>query len=162
MSVDTLNNRRTITPALDMSYHINGRIVSDLREHFHESLAQFGERLGRAVDPTGKTKYSRQYISAIEHDKPGFRITKEIEGAIWSMAAVLDDVPAGVGGAVSASVLAAPGQVPDGTYIPPTAQAVRCARPGCRVMFLKVNHFQKYHHPDCRKAHREEIAKRRK
>jgi hypothetical protein len=135
---------------------INGKQLQELREFFGESLSEFGWRLARAVDPNAKRGYSRQYISGMEHDKPEYRITPEIESAFWSLAQAADDVPAGIGGAVNVSILAAPGQVPAGTYLPPTAQAVKCARPACRVVFVKDHPFRKYHHPDCRELHRQE------
>lgn len=139
---------------------ITGEQLRELRQYYGESLSQFGLRLARAVNPTAQRGYSRQYISGLEHNKPGYRMTPEIEAAFWSLAQALDDVPAGIGGAVHVSILAAPGQVPDGAYLPPSAQAVKCARPACRVVFVKDHPRRKYHHPDCQALHRQEIRKR--
>jgi transcriptional regulator with XRE-family HTH domain len=128
-----------------------------LRKELGQSLAEFGLTLRRAIDPRAERGYTRQYISRLEHGQDV--ITPEIVGAFFQIAGVLDDVPAGVGGAVTVRVLAAPGQVPEGALIPRGAKVVRCARPGCNVLFVRINPLQRYHDPDCRRAAQE--AKRR-
>lgn len=152
MPTDTLINGKITTLIIKQPSEISGEIIRNLRVDLGESLSQFGATLKRAINPRAKKPYSRQYISRLEHSKD--IITPEIAGAIWSIATAFDDIPAGIGGAVNVGVLAAPNQIPEGAYLPPTALAVKCARPGCAVIFIKDHPFRKYHHPDCRKAHK--------
>jgi hypothetical protein len=112
-----------------------------LRLELGQSLAQFGLTLKRAIDPRSPYGYTRQYISRLEHGQDP--ITPEL-------AAVLDEVPAALGGAVHSRILIQPGQIPAGAFLPLTARAVQCARPGCRVLFIRTSPNQKYHHPACR------------
>lgn len=127
--------------------------LKSLRLELAMSLSEFGLTLRRAIDPRAKKGYTRQYISRLEHGQDV--ITPEIRSAFYSMVAVLDDVPAAVGGAVTVSVLAQPGQVQDGSLIKrsPAMRSKNCARPGCAVVFIGPG---KYHDSDCRKAYYKE------
>lgn len=139
---------------------ITGAQVKELREMLKQSLAEFGKTLKHAIDPRSKDSdaFTRQYISRIEHGQQA--ITQEIETAYWRMVGVIDDVPVGVNATVKVTVYAAPGQIPENTYIPRTAKVVKCARPGCPVAFIKTNPFQRYHDPDCQQAHQRDKKKR--
>jgi hypothetical protein len=52
-------------------------------------------------------------------------------------------------GSVWVRVLAQP-DIPEGTLIPASAKRIKCDRPGCPVMFIKVHPCQKYCDPQCR------------
>jgi hypothetical protein len=125
-------------------------MLTELRTGLSESLGEFGLRLKRATDPRAKYGYSRQYVHRLEHGQDA--ITAEIAAAFWNIAAALDDVPAGTGGAVLVRVLAQPGQVVEGAFVPRSARVVRCANPGCAVQFVRTHPRQKYHDPECRAA----------
>lgn len=156
-SADTHVYVETFSLAPDVREHITGRLIAELRAYFGESLSKFGRRLGRAVDPSGKTKYSRQYISALEHDKAGYRITEKIEGAIWSMKERAYGVPEGIGGAETVSILAAPGTVKPGSLVLASSQP--CKYHACRVWFVPRVPWQVYHARDCARAARRERAR---
>lgn len=123
-------------------------LMRAIRETLKESLAEFGWTLKRAVEPKAQYPYSKTYISLLESgEKP---ITQIIDSGLANIAGVLDDVPAGLAGAVKFEIYAQPGQVRAGAFLPVTGEVVKCARPGCGVWFIKTNPAQKYHHPDCR------------
>jgi len=92
-------------------------------------------------------------------EKGKSRITPEIEAAFWHLAAAQDDVPAGLGGAVNVRVLAAPGSIPEGVFVPRTVKVETCARPGCSVQFIRTHSTQKYHDPECQAAWAKERRK---
>lgn len=125
-------------------------MILSLRQELQQSLSEFGVTLKHAIDPAAKAGFSRQYISRLEHGKD--TITPELTAAFYNLAAVLDEVPAGTGGAVSISILAQPGQVPSGSFIPRSAKVLRCKRPGCSVLFVRTHPRQCFHDPDCQKA----------
>lgn len=124
-------------------------MVRSVRFELGQSLSEFGLTLKRALDPRAKSGFTRQYISRLEHGQDA--INAELAGAIWDIAARLDQVPAGTGGAVVARVMAQPGQIPEDSFIPRGAKVVQCARPGCRIRFLKTHPRQKYHDKECGK-----------
>ncbi len=134
---------------------VNGEMIRSLRKGLDQTMAEFGVTIKRAVDPGAQYPYTRQYVYRLENELDD--ITPEIAGAINAIASAYDEMPAGVGGTVNALVMVAPGQIPEYTYIPPSARAVPCARPGCPVTFLKDNPGRKYHHPDCKEAHRKQV-----
>jgi hypothetical protein len=135
---------------------VTSEMLKSLRLSLCESGSVFGLTLRRAIDPHVKVGYSRQYISRLEHDKD--IITPEIEGAFWNIATAMDNVPAAVGGAVSVSVLAQPGQITNGALIKrsPCMRSKHCARPGCAVVFVGPG---KYHDEECRREHYKTIRK---
>jgi transcriptional regulator with XRE-family HTH domain len=124
-------------------------MLKTLRQALSMSLSEFGLTLRRSIDPHATTGYTRQYISRLEHGQD--TITPELAAAYWDIAGVLDDMPAGAGGAVIVQFMAQPGQVPDGVVPMLTrgVKIVRCARPGCPVWFPKHG-SQKYHDIECR------------
>ena len=124
---------------------VTSNMLKNLRLELAQSLSEFGLTLKRAIDPRAERGYTRQYISRLEHGQDV--ITAEIAGAFWGLAGQLDDVPAGIGGAVSVSVLAQPGQIVDGAFIKRSLMSRRCQ--GCNVMFVGPG---KFHDPDCRRA----------
>ncbi len=138
--------------------NVDPMMLKSLRQELSESLTEFGLTLKRAIDPHAKRGFTRQYISRLEHGQDV--ITPEIEAAFYSIAGVLDDVPAGIGGAAHIRLLAAPGQIPEGAFIPRGAKAVRCARPGCSVVFVKTHPAQRYHDPECQAAHAKESRRK--
>lgn len=129
--------------------NLSGSEIRKIREYLGQSLSEFGLTLKREIDPKEKRGFSRQYISALENGKEGFCVTKEIEAAIWNLQTAIDDVPVGIGGAVSVPILAFPNQIPEGSYLPRTAVAVRCARPGCPVVFVKTHPSMRFHDSSC-------------
>jgi hypothetical protein len=133
---------------------VTPEMIRSLRNELGESLTEFGWTLKRAVNPKASRPYSRQYIERLEKGKD--RITGKLAAAFFEIAGAMDDVPAGVNGAVSIRVLAQPDQIPDGTLIKRTMTAKRCARPGCAVVFVG---YGKYHDPECAKAWRRERRK---
>lgn len=131
---------------------VTGAHIRELRQELGQSLSEFGWTLKHAINLKCTYPYTPQYISGLEHGR--YTITDEIAGAVWDIGAAFDGASAGVGGAVRVPVLAAPGQIPPDTYIPPSAKVVKCGWMGCRVMFLQTNYFQVYHHPDCKEKAR--------
>jgi transcriptional regulator with XRE-family HTH domain len=125
-------------------------MLKSLRQVLSESLAEFGLTLRRAIDPHATTGFTRQYISRLEHGQDA--ITPELAAAYWNIAGVLDDMPAGAGGAVIFQFMAQPGQVPDGVVpmLSRGAKVIRCGRPGCPIWFVKTHLRQIYHDPECR------------
>ena len=125
-------------------------MLKQLRQGLNLSLSDFGVILRRAIDPRATKGFTRQYISRLEHGQDA--ITPEIESAFWNIAAVMDDVPAAVGGAVTVSVLVQPGQIENGSLIKrsPAMRSKHCARPGCAVVFIGPG---KYHDDDCRREY---------
>lgn len=121
--------------------------LKSLREELKESLSEFGMTLKRAIDPKAKFGFTRQYISRLEKGKDV--ITEPIQQAFFKIAATFDGVRPGVAGAVSRTVMAQP-EIPDGVLIPASAKAVKCAKPGCQIMFIKTHPRQKYHDPKCK------------
>jgi transcriptional regulator with XRE-family HTH domain len=150
MDMDTRKiSTRPLVVAPEISLHITPEMIRELRMALGQSLSEFGLTLKRAIDTAARKGYSRQYISALERGDPKFVITREIEGAFWGLAALQDDVPAGVGGAVTVKVLAQPGQIVDGAFLRRSLVSKRCARPGCSVIFVGPG---KYHDPECGRA----------
>lgn len=133
----------------DTRNSVTGEMLGALRKELGQSLSEFGVTLKRAINPRERYGYTRQYISRLEHGRD--IVTDELAAAFWNIASVMDDVPAGIGGAVSVKVLAQPGQVNDSSFIPRSAKVIRCARPGCNVIFVQTNPAQKYHDPECRR-----------
>ena len=117
-------------------------------EVFNESLEKFGARLAKAISPNHKP-YTRQYVHRLENGQD--RITPKIEAAYWNIATAIDDVPAGIGGAVSVGLLAQPNQIVEGAFIPRTARTMKCANPRCKVIFVRTHPRQRYHDPNCRR-----------
>ncbi len=132
---------------------VTPQMIYSLRSELGQSQSEFGWTLKRAINPMAERPYSRQYIDRLEKGKD--RITPKLVAAFFEIASVMDEVPPGVGGAVSVRVLAQPGQVLDGALIKRTMQTKACARPGCKVVFIGPG---KYHDPECarewRKARR--------
>jgi transcriptional regulator with XRE-family HTH domain len=139
---------------------ITPEMLKELRLALGQSLSEFGLSLKRSIDPKAEIGFSRQYISRLEHGDPKFVITDEIASAYWNIAGVLDDMPAGTGGAIIAQIMVQPGQIPDGVVplLSRTVKIVRCKRPGCPVWFPKIGR-QMYHDPECRQAHYRDIKK---
>ena len=131
-------------------------MLKQLRQGLNLSLSDFGVILRRAIDPRATKGFTRQYVSRLEHGQDA--ITPEIESAFWNIAAVMDDVPAAVGGAVTVSVLVQPGQIENGSLIKrsPAMRSKHCARPGCAVVFIGPG---KYHDDDCREAYYKETRR---
>ena len=125
---------------------ITPQILIDLRREFGQSLTEFGLTLKRQIDPRAKRGYTRQYISRLEHGQDP--ITPELAAAIYNLAARLDDVPAGIGGAVSTTILCQPGQVTPGAFLKRTLTSKRCA--GCNVIFIGPG---KFHDAECRREY---------
>ena len=144
-----MSTETTTDTQVSLETSVTPQMLRELRQALDESLAQFGIRLARAIDPKAQP-FNRQYISALEKGKPSFRVTPQIAGAFWHIAGALDDVPAGTGGAVLVKVLAAPGQVIEGAFIPRSAKVVKCFNPACSVQFVKTHPRQKYHDPECK------------
>src|SRR5512139_261059 len=118
---------------------VTPEMIRSLRLELGQSLSQFGVTLKRAVDPAAKHPYSRQYINRLETGQD--RITPKLVAAFFEIAGVMDDVPPGVGGAVSVMVIAQPGQVIEGALIKRTMQTKSCARPGCKVPFIGLGKY---------------------
>ena len=148
--INTSHSTTRVKTQVSLETNVTPEMLRELRELLGESLAQFGIRLARAIDLKAQP-FNRQYISALEKGKPGFRVTQQIAGAFWHIAGALDDVPAGTGGAVLVKVLAAPGQVVEGAFVPRSAKVVKCFNPTCNVQFVKTHPRQKYHDPECKR-----------
>lgn len=148
-----LSCQEGVKKAVDINNWISSapspEMVRSVRQELGQSLTEFGLTLKRALDPRAKLGFTRQYISRLEHGQDA--ISLELAGAIWDIAARLDQVPAGTGGAVVARVMAQPGQIPDDTFVPRGAKVIQCARPGCRIRFVKTHPRQKYHDRECGK-----------
>jgi len=138
---------RTIV-AIPGEAQVTPQMFREIRKELGQSMADFGWTLKRAINPRAKHPYSRQYIDRLEKGKDV--ITPALIAAFYNIASKMDEVPAGTGGAVAVSVIAQPGQVVDGAFIPRSAKVVRCARPGCAVPFVKTHPNQKYHDPECK------------
>lgn len=151
--------QKRVSVSPEFTTAITPQMIVELRKELGQSQAQFGMTLKRAIDPGAREGYSRQYINGLEKGNPKMRITEEIAGAFWGLAAVLDDVPAGIGGAVHVRLLAQPGQVEDGALVKRSLKTKQCARPGCNVKFVGPG---KYHDVECRKAWAREMRKRNK
>lgn len=125
--------------------------LRELRAELGQSMSEFGRTLRRALDPSPRAiPFTRQYIDRLEKGKD--RITPEIQAAFFAIAGVMDSVPSGVGGTIPTTVMALPGQITPGAYLPPEYVTVRCALPGCPVQFVKPRWSNRaYHHPDCKK-----------
>src|SRR3970040_2115775 len=57
-------------PEVSLETSVPPEMLRELRELLGESLAQFGIRLARAIDPKAQP-FNRQCISALEKGKPG-------------------------------------------------------------------------------------------
>ena len=149
-----INLSHSTTTEIVLETQVTPEMFYSLRTELGQSLSEFGWTLKRAVNPKAERPYSRQYIERLEKGKD--RITQKLVAAFFEIASVMDEVPAGVGGAVSVHVLAQPGQVIEGALIKRTMQTKACARPGCKVVFIGSG---KYHDPECAREWRK--AKRR-
>lgn len=90
-----------------------------------------------------------RYIHSVYHQHKGVTPSPALAHAILALAQALDETPPGVAGAEWVKVLAYPGQVPEGALVPASAEVARCARPGCPVLFIKINPLQRYHDKAC-------------
>lgn len=91
--------------------------------------------------------WKRKYVHSVYH---GWVIPSPLfTWAVSALAQAMDGAPAGVAGSVWVKVLASP-DIPEGVLIPASAKAVKCARPGCPVQFIKTHPNQKYHDKECR------------
>lgn len=124
---------------------VTSNMLKSLRLELSQSLSEFGLTLKREIEPRAERGFSRQYISRLEHGQD--MVTPEIAGAFWSLAGMLDDVPAGIGGAVSVTVLAQPGQIVEGAFLKRSLSSRRCQ--GCNVVFIGPG---KFHDAECRRA----------
>lgn len=116
-----------------------------LRLDLGKSLSGFGVLLAKEA---GKKKaYSKQYIARLERGQDA--ITPEIAAAFWRMAAAADGTDPDTATAQQYSVWAAYNLA--GVFV--GGAPVECARPGCKVRFVRLNPFQKYHSPHCRAQH---------
>lgn len=138
-----------------LDVHLTPEDFESLRKSLGFSMREMAEALSRSIDPKAKVIWSKQYYSGLIHGR--FAITREMQAAFYNIAAVLDDVPSAIGGAVTVKVLAQPGQIVEGSLIPRGAISVRCARPGCSVMFVKTNPRQKYHDVECQRLHARDV-----
>jgi hypothetical protein len=117
--------------------------LSPTMSHFAVIARDLSRLVGKEPPWSGK------YIHSIYHRHKGMSPSPLLAKAVRSLAQILDGSPTGVAGARGIQVLAA-SNIPEGVLIPATAEAVKCARPGCPVWFVKVHPGQKYHDPNCR------------
>ncbi len=125
-------------------------LLSEIRQARSESLAEFGRTLARVVDPPRPFSYSRSYVSKLESGAAP--ITPEIARALEVLGAMLDGVgelqararPVGVR-------LLTLHDLPDGTVI--KARPIRCALPGCQVVFIPAGR-ERYCSAECRREAR--------
>ena len=117
--------------------------LKSLRLELGKSLAAFGVILARSAGK--KRPYTKQYIARLEKGQDA--ITPELAAAFWRLAAAADDTDPLTATAQKCTVYAAYNL--EGVFI--AGQPVECARPGCSVRFVRLNHFQKYHSPYCRR-----------
>ena len=144
----TTKNTPTDEMTIVLETSVTAEMFQQLRKELKQSMSEFGRTLKRAVNPRAKRPYSRQYVDRLEKGKDV--ITPKLVAAFYNIATKLDEVPAGTGGAVAVNVIAQPGQVVEGAFIPRSAKTMRCARPGCAVQFIKTHPSQKYHDPECK------------
>lgn len=100
--------------------------------------------------------WSAKYVHSVYHGYKSCQASPSFARAVWALAETVDDVPSGLAGSISVSVLALPGQIPNGSFIPHSARAVRCARPGCSVVFVKTHPTMKFHDSDCARLWKKE------
>lgn len=118
--------------------------LRELRLSLAESFRVFGFTLKNAIYPQSKRGFSKPYVIALEQGKRP--ITPEISTAFQRIAAAHDDVDPTTATAITATVYAT--ENIGGALV--TGCAVECARPGCKVRFVKTNPAQKYHSKWCR------------
>lgn len=94
-------------------------------------------------------EWTKKYIHSVYHCK--IEPSPLLARAIDALAQTIDGTPAGVAGSVWVKVLASP-DIPEGVLIPASAKAIKCARPGCPVWFIRTHPRQSYHDPSCRKV----------
>jgi hypothetical protein len=116
--------------------------LKELRLGLNQSLGKFGRML--AVEVGRPDPYTRQYVSDLEQGR--WRIPPLVAEAFWRIASAADGVDPDVN-AHPASVLAR--YEINGALV--GGAAVGCARPGCKVRFVKTSNAQKYHSAWCRK-----------
>ncbi len=121
---------------------ITSEMLKSLRLELRKSLSVFGVLLAKAAGRDNP--YTKQYIARLENGQDA--ITPKIADAFWRMAAATDDTDPETATAQPCTVYASHNL--EGVFI--AGQAVECARPGCKVRFVKLNPFQKYHSPYCR------------
>ena len=133
---------------IQLEPRVTPEMLIDLRRRLSQSLTEFGWTLKRGIDPKTKRAFSRKYISALEHGRE--RVTEKIAAAYYEIDGRAKAIPPGTAGAEIVKVIAKPGQVIEGAFIPRSAKTMRCARPGCAVQFVKTHPRQKYHDPECK------------
>jgi hypothetical protein len=110
--------------------------------HNFEVVAHDLSRLARKTSP-----WTKKYIHSVYRER--IEASPLLARTISALAQVADGTPKGVAGTVYVKVLAQP-DIPEGVLIPANAKVVKCARPGCPVMFVKVHPRQRYHDASCR------------
>lgn len=93
--------------------------------------------------------WGAKYIHSVYHGYKGAQPSPALSHAIMALAQTVDSTPIGLAGADWVKVLAYPGRIPEGALIPATAQVIRCARPGCPVMFVRTSPAQRFHDYSC-------------
>ena len=95
--------------------------------------------------------WKKKYVHSVYH---GWVLpSPKFAWAVDTLAQMIDDSPAA--GMVYIKALAMP-DIPEGALIPANAKHIKCARPGCPVVFVKTHPRQIYHDPKCspsRSAH---------
>jgi len=97
-------------------------------------------------NPPWTAKYIHSAYFQYPACRPSPRLSRAIN-ALWQR--VKGEFP-GIAGSVYSRILAAPYQVPDGTFVPVTARVIKCHNPGCSVRFIQTNPAQLYHDPICK------------
>lgn len=142
--LDTISGEETMTrESYELAEIMQSMGLEPNMKNF-EIIAADLSRLVRKDPP-----WSKKYIHSVYHNHQGCKPSPLLSQAISALAQAVDGTPVGVTGSVWVRVLAQP-DIQEGVLIPAGAKVVKCARPGCPVLFVKTHPNQKYHDPDCR------------
>jgi len=93
-------------------------------------------------------RWTKKYVHSVYRGK--LAASPEFSAAIEKLAQSTDGTPPGLAGAAYIRMLGDPAKIPQDTLIPASAVAIKCARPGCPIWFVKTHPRQIYHDPECR------------
>jgi hypothetical protein len=126
--------------------------LNSLRQELSQPFSKFGLTLARAINRKATRGLSKSYV--IKLCRGQRVITPAIARAFWRIVAAYDEIDPAIATLREVAVQAEydiAGALVSGPAVP-------CARPGCRVRFVKTHPLQKYHSPYCRqKAYTERI-----
>ena len=117
------------------------------------TMADYGRLAAELSRLAGHTpSWTAKYVQAVL--KRTLAPSPKFVAAILAMGQVADGTPTGVAGAELVQVLARPGTVPAGVYVPAGVKILKCLKPSCPVWFIRLSPGQRYHDPTCSPSYR--------